>query len=311
MTDTCTRPTPRRRHRAWVFATFLAASVPLAVRGQDDQSRSIVPEAFLKARPAAPAGVVKGGATYRRVGRSRQPAVPANVSEIGITIWRLRPTAATDTARLLVQEPQGPATQLTPERVEAGAALAVGDRVRISVESPRNGYLYVIDREVYADGSTGDPYLIFPTTRARGGDNRVTGGRLVEIPAQTDAPPYFTLQASRPNQVSEHITVLIAQEPLPEVTPGPAAVLMSREAVAAWTKRGGALIDQLEMVGGAGRPWSAEEQRAGADATRLLTQQDPPPQTLFRVVTTDPAFVAAQFTLSHARARAVPGGTPR
>ena len=62
------------------------------------------------------------------------------------------------------------------------------------------------------------------------------------------------------------------------------------------------------MVGGAGRAWSAAEQRAGADATRLLTQQDPPPQTVFRVVTTSPSLVAAQFTLSHARSRGA--GTP-
>ena len=64
------------------------------------------------------------------------------------------------------------------------------------------------------------------------------------------------------------------------------------------------------MVGGAGRAWSAAEQRAGADATRLLTQQDPPPQTVFRVVTTSPSLVATRFTLSHARGR-VAGAPPR
>ena len=69
-------------------------------------------------------------------------------------------------------------------------------------------------------------------------------------------------------------------------------------------------IQQLEMVGGAGRAWSAEEQRAGADATRLLTQQDPPPQTVFRVVTTSPSLVATRFTLSHARNRGA-GAPPR
>ena len=70
------------------------------------------------------------------------------------------------------------------------------------------------------------------------------------------------------------------------------------------------LAVKLEMVGGAGRAWSTEEQRAGADATRLLTQQDPPPQTVFRVVTTSPALVATRFTLSHARSR-VAGAPPR
>jgi hypothetical protein len=285
-----------------VLCILLVAALPVGTRGQqDDQSRSIVPEAFLKARPAAPREVTKGGATYRRVGRVRAEPQGAGVSEIGITIWKLRPAAATDTTRLLVQEPQGAAAQWTHVRVETGSPLAIGDRVRISVESPRDGYLYVIDRERYADGSTGEPYLIFPTTRARGGDNRVTGGRLIEIPAQTDAPPYFTLKSSRANQVAELITVLVAREPLAGVAPGAGPVALSPDAVAAWEKAGGAITDQLEMVGGAGQPWSAEEQRAGADATRLLTQHDPPPQTLFRVVTTSQALVAAQFTLSHAR----------
>jgi hypothetical protein len=294
MTDRIHRHRGRR-----LISVAIAMVMPLAVLAQDDQSRSIVPEAFLKARPAAPATATKRGATYRRVGRAQPAKDGAAVSEIGVTIWRLRPAASGDTTRLLVQEPQGPAVQWTPERIEAGTAMAIGDRVRISIESPRAGYLYVIDREQYDDGTTSDPYLIFPTTRARNGDNQVTGGRLIEIPAQTDAPPYFTLKPGRPNQIAELITVLIAREPLPDVTLGAAPVLLSRDAVASWIKRGGTMADRLEMVGGAGRAWSAEEQRAGADGTRLLTQEDPPPQTLFRVVTTSPELMAAQFTLSH------------
>ena len=52
-------------------------------------------------------------------------------------------------------------------------------------------YLYVIDREQYADGTQGEPYLIFPTTRTRGGDNSVKAGRVMEIPSQDDNPPYL------------------------------------------------------------------------------------------------------------------------
>ena len=60
--------------------------------------------------------------------------------------------------------------------------LAIGDRVRLTIESSNNGYLYVIDRELDADGTKSDPYLIFPTARTREGDNAVRGGRLVDIP---------------------------------------------------------------------------------------------------------------------------------
>jgi Domain of unknown function (DUF4384) len=297
-----------RPRSATLLCVLLVASGSVVVRGQDDRSRSIVPESFLKARPAAPRTPTPNrGATYRRVSQTKPPADAKGVTELGITIWRLRPTGPGDTARLLVQEPQAAAEQWTPERVEVGKPLAIGDRVRIAIESPRAGYLYVIDREQYGDGTTSDPYLIFPTTRARGGDNKVVAGRLTEIPAQTDAPPYFTLRASRPDQTAELITVLVSQEPLPDVMPGASASLLKPDTVAAWIKGGGRIVEQLEMNGGAGRAWSEEEQRAGADGTRLLTQHDPPPQTVFRVLTTSPALVAAQFTLSHAKARASDG----
>src|SRR5437763_12423285 len=49
-----------------------------------------------------------------------------------------------------------------PERVEAGTTFREGDRVRLSVESPTKGYLYVLDRDVFADGTTGGVMLIYP-----------------------------------------------------------------------------------------------------------------------------------------------------
>jgi hypothetical protein len=45
--------------------------------------------------------------------------------------------------------------------------------------------------------------------------------------------------------------------------------------------------------------WSVEEQRAAADATRLLTQDAPPPQTVFRIVTNEPGVLVAQVVLAH------------
>ena len=285
------------RRVAWCSPLLFAAS-SLVLAAQNDDTRTIVPEAFLKARPPA-ATAPAPGSGYRRVVVRRPPA-NASVAELGITIWRLRPAASGDTARLLVQEPQS-TTAWTPQRVEVGTPLNRGDRVRISIESPRDGFLYVVDRERYADGTLGDPYLIFPTTRTRGGDNRVVPGRLIEVPAQTDAPPYFTVEASRPDQVSESMTVIVTREALPGVTPSATPLRLSREVVTDWERRGGAVLERLELIGGAGRKWSGAEQRAGADATRLLTQQDPPPQTVFRVAVSEPSVIAAQFTLSHAR----------
>ena len=88
----------------------------------------------------------------------------------------------------------------------------------MSIEAARTGYLYVVDQEQYADGSKGDPYLIFPTTRTRGGDYSAKAGRVIEIPAQDDTPPYFTLKRTRVDHVGENVIVLVTPTPLEGLT---------------------------------------------------------------------------------------------
>jgi hypothetical protein len=274
----------------------------LALGAQDESTRSITAEKFLKARPVATAKAAVRPA-YRAVD-PRRPASKApgggETIEIGVTVWRLRPAKAGDAARLLVQEADV-ATQWTPERVPAGAPVAAGDRIRLSIESPRAGYLYVVDREQRADGSTSPPYLIFPTTRTRGGDNKVMGGRLIDIPSQDDRPPFFTIRPSRTDQTGERLTIVVADRPLKDVTIGAQPLELTPAIVDDWEARGAASVEHLEMVGGAGRAWSRAEQRAGADATRLLKQDDPPPQTIFRVVVTRPDLVAVNVILNQRR----------
>src|SRR3954469_7238132 len=179
---------------------FSCCLFPSAVMGQQDEeaSRQIVLDRFNKARPAedASAGMGGGGSTkaaaikppvYRRMGATRLgrrgTRLPAT-EEIGVTVWRLRPARDNDDGARVVVMDGLKQVQYTPERIEAETPLNVGDRVRITVESPRPGFLYIIDREQYADGSLGEPVMIFPTLHTRGGDNRVMPGRLIDIPAQ-------------------------------------------------------------------------------------------------------------------------------
>jgi len=190
------------------------------------------------------------------------------------------------------------ALELTPERLPLDARLSAGDRLRITIESARDGYLYVVDAEQYADGSTGRPYLIFPTKRTRGGDNRVVAGRIVDIPAQDDAPPYMTMRPSRADQFSERLTLIVVKEPIADLTIGPEPLALDRQRVAAWEKRGGGGVQRFEMQSGAGTAWTAAE-RAASDGTRRLTREDPPPQTLLRISSPDPAFVVFPVQVLH------------
>jgi hypothetical protein len=282
----------------------------------EESSRQIVLDRFNKARPMSEASAGMGAVTsgisamkaplYRRTGAARIPgrrgARPPTTEEIGITIWRLRPSRDGDQGgRVLVLDGLKQ-TQYTPERIEANTPLNVGDRVRITVESPRQGFLYIIDREQYQDGSFGEPLLIFPTLRTRGGDNRVMPGRLIDIPAQEDQYSYFTAApaGSRRDQVAEVLTFMLVTTPLPlQIADQP--IKLAEQQVAGWEKLYGGVAETLELVGGAGRVWTNEEKLAGMANGRQLTQGGPPPQTVYRVARKAGAPLLVTVPLRYAR----------
>lgn len=275
---------------------------------QQDKSRQIIRDEFTRARPSPTPDKRQtpprtgnrptAGARPRYKRKTPGPVVTtsprppvgtteiAGTMEIGITIWRLRPSSGNDAgARVLVME-KAQTSQWTPERVEADTQLRVGERVRISVESPRAGYLYVIDREQHADGSLGAAYLIFPTTRTRGGDNQVRPGRLIDIPAQEDNPSYFTLTptAGRSDQVAEVLTFIVTAQPLEGLPISDNPLRVSNSDVAKWETTWSSEVERFEMEGGLGLTWTAAEKEAGSTTSgRLLTQEEPAPQTIYRI----------------------------
>jgi Domain of unknown function (DUF4384) len=274
--------------RRFVKRLCLLVSVPAlgavlwAGQPPDDQTRAIVAEEFLKARPSKGDSATPKAA-YRRTSPRPTGKASGPVAELGLTVWRLRPASkAEEGARLLVQENAG-SSEWVPERVEASAPLAVGERVRLSFESSRAGYLYIVDREQYGDGSLSDPWLIFPTRRTRGGDHGVRPGRVIEVPAQTDRPNYFTVKPTREDQTGERLSVIVAPEPLVGVEIGEGPQRLTAGQVREWEASWGAPAEQLSLVGGASQRWTPAEQSAGREEERLLTQEDPAPQTIFRV----------------------------
>ncbi|MEP6707056.1 MAG: hypothetical protein ABJC05_06030 [Pyrinomonadaceae bacterium] len=298
-------------------------------QAQEEGTRQIVLDEFTKNRPPKAATTASSPSTqasrtrhpqsstnraakrptYRRATApitvaSTPSKQPATTKELGITVWRLRQSKQNESgARLLVME-SSQSSQWTPERIEIDTPLSVGDRVRISVESPRLGYLYVIDREQYADGSLGDAYLIFPTQRTRDGDNRVRPGKLIDIPAQEDNPPYFTLVPSvdRNDQVAEILSVIVTSDPIEHlpITDKPLKVLKSD--IAKWEKTWSSEIERFEMEGGAGRAWTNEEKAASAtSSSRLLTQEEPAPQTVYRIASRNKDVVLVTIPLRYGR----------
>lgn len=248
-------------------------------------------DASAKASPGKPSNKVssrpKPPRTYRLASppaSSSRPTSPgAVVAQLGITMWRLRQVVANDSgARMLVRE-KGKSSEWVPERVEADTPFREGDHVRLSIESPRTGYLYVVDRELFADGTTGDAMLIYPWADLRGGNNEMRPGKLVDIPAQDDEPSYFTARRSRPDQVGEILTVIITLAPL-DLPISDQPLRISAAELSKWEKMWETQSERFEMEGGAGETWTPEEQQAAATkGSRQLTQDDPAPQTIFRL----------------------------
>lgn len=295
-------------------------SAPLAA--PQDTSRKIVSDDFTKNRKQAPSVEVRSKAasekassntpskpkerrTYKLAAssqsRTKPNSRPTAVAQLGITIWKLRPPKAGDTgARLLVREKEK-SSQWVPERVAADTTFREGDHVRLSIESPRAGYLYVIDRDLLKNGKTGDAMLIYPWIDMLSGDNQVSPGQLVDIPAQEDNPSYFTARLTSPDQVGEILTLIVTSSPLELPISDKPFQIPSAE-VLKWEKMWGVGSERFEMEGGAGEAWTKQEQQAATrSGTRQLTREDPAPQTIYRVLKRDKAAFLLNVQLRYAK----------
>lgn len=257
-----------------------------------DTSRKIVSDDFAKGRRAGVARAAGGrkGAKRRRTYRlvsdptERRETPARKFMQLGITIWRLRPPKKEDAASRALLREKGRVGGWAAERVESVGRLREGDYVRISVEATHIGYLYVIDQDLFADGTTGEPMLIFPWS---GADNRLAPGHLIDIPTQEDDPNYFTARLTRPNQVGELLTFIVTAAPL-EVAVSDKPLPIPPKKLSDWQKLWGGVTERYEMEGGTGEVWTQEEQQAAAkNGRRQLTRDDPVPQTIYRVFNTN------------------------
>lgn len=227
-----------------------------------------------------------------KTGKQSETAAGSPTAErvVGVTVWKLRkankPATDDDEARYIVQDYKqgaggsGDSTiEFTQERTSFNARFDSGEQVRISLEIPFDGYLYVFDREQYKDNKFSEPYLIFPTRATRGGDNKVSQSDVIEIPGRNDSP--FRLQPSRADQVAETLTVIISPERLEvplkdKIWAFPAAQFNE------WEQKWSAEADIIDLENGVGRVWTKNEKQAGEE-TRKITQDDAPPQTIYRL----------------------------
>lgn len=296
------------------FAPVLGLALLLVCEGvaiaQDQEgSKGIKAEVFIGNRPPV--------RSSRRPTASKKPTYKSSqlvslagpppgkeFAQLGVTIWRFRPSTSADKTKELVEEVDAPSTHWSLERISEGTLLAPGQKVRLSIESlSRDGYLYVINREEYSDGSLGDARLIFPTKLTPDGANRVKAGKMIYIPGP---PRYFRIKpsASSKTHVAEVLTLLVSSQPLIDPNQlATTAITLSREQVESWERQWATQATKFEMEGGAGKTMTEKEQKASTDDA-TLTQNDPSPQTIYRLAIKPNDAVVIRLPLRFTQAKA-------
>src|SRR5438876_3721598 len=142
----------RRILMAWLILLHVAGLLTATAQQpqEDETTRQLWDTAFINQgnKPAA------ARRTVRRNYRIVTPQVPVTgvsaETVIGVTLWRLRPTRPADTGERIISHDGPESVEWLPERVSSTGRLSEGDRIRISIEAARTGYLYVVEQEIYA-----------------------------------------------------------------------------------------------------------------------------------------------------------------
>lgn len=266
-------------------AALLAVLIPFSVQSQDDDdSKAIKAEEFLKLRPVKSAP--RNPARYKQVAKrsgtnTAKPSDGMVLAEMGLTIWRYRKPQEND-AKDLVEEDEGQDWIL--ERISDTTLLSPGQKVRLGLESlSRKGYLYVVNREEYADGTFGDPMLMFPTQKSID-RNRVEPGRLTYIPSATGK---FRIRPSESTKkhVAESLTIIVSPKPLIDDRElMPSAIKLQPAQFNQWLQQWKTNSAKFEMDGGNGLTMTRVEHSASQLSSPLLSQEDPVPQTIYQMM---------------------------
>jgi len=102
-------------------------------------------------------------------------------------------------------------------RVDPTQEFHAGDRIRLSLESNTDGYLYIFHTE-----NDGEPEMLYPDVRLEKGANRIQAHVPYEIPwNEPGVENWFKFDA---NPANERLYVVVSRQPLPTIPIGEALV---------------------------------------------------------------------------------------
>jgi hypothetical protein len=302
------------------LATQTPAGQTTTQSERDVERSTIKSEEFVRARPGGnssqPAGYHYRIAATNKPHQRKRPGShtqrftagndgPTKLT-IGVTIGRAR--RATEAERLdesLAKVRSRSGADFVLERMTHDVAVSHGTLMQMMIEylagpdaTNRVGYLYVINRVQYSNGTYSEPRLIFPTRRTYGGDSRVLPGKVVILP-----DPQRLWEISRNSsreQAFETYLIIISSAPLKDsdgqdlegdhLTETP--IKLDEKLVAGWIRNWGAGELRADLTSSTTKYLTQREQAASGNTSANerdtseqssdLTQADLPPQNVFR-----------------------------
>lgn len=294
-----------------------------AVEQNNAQTRSITSDDFVKKRPPGKQSpktgkkhstrkrtttykIVRQDKNFHRVKSvnkqqvTKKNSASVKLSEIGVTIWKVRPPRISDNGfKIPVLDTDKIRRMWTAERVDLNTIFNAGDLVRLAVESSTSGYLYIINSEIYKNGTYGEPFLIFPAVTTE--DNSVQSGLLVDIPDQTEDLPYFVINPKKDEYRGELLTVIVSTKPLLNLKTDSNGKIKNLEMLIDLEENADSEV--FSRADNANKIYSQAEAHAACGAkvrqqsirqlerpcgaqSRQLTRDEPLPQTIYQVKTT-------------------------
>lgn len=254
-------------------------------RREEDETKGLIPKSFVANRPVTKKGssskprpAQSKKIVYRRISKPlNKPKTEKNeMAGIGFTVWK-RKIKDSNTTKGVTESRTASIQTLVPdyERVNSETPLAIGENIQITIESlTHKGFLYIIDREKYIDGTYSAPKIIYPI---RGRDNYVTPGILKSTGVFDIVAP-----ESNKQQDEEVFTVIISPTALvPAERLRGGIVDLDPSKFNEWLNKWKSEVEVIEQEEGAGQIMTDEETK-GIQENRTLTQDDPAPLTVYR-----------------------------
>jgi hypothetical protein len=224
---------------------------------------------------------------------------------IGVTLWRLRPSMASDYKALRIRSQEdGAAIEWTPERAPIAQPLFEGDRFQIIIETTRPGYLYIIENDDYV-GIRSAPHieqpallrtrsrLIFPTLDTPRGDNRVSAGSVIRIPSGVHDLPYFEFVPKLALRDNKTFEVIISSQPIAEFYPRHGTLTAEQIAKLQNPLQSAKPLEFFQR-GAIATPQEIEVLKRGSS---VLTQDDPLPEAVYHADAPRDALLTADISV--------------